>query len=599
MTRHPRAVGLALTAVAAFLLLWRLGTPLLWQDEAETANVALGVLESGYPTPLLGETEPGTGHLVTQQAGRDAVRIGERVLWSWHPWPQHYLAAAGMALFGRGTWQARLPFALIALACVPLFYAWRLRRDDDTAFAAVATAVFAFSPAFYLFARQCRYYPLLFLGGLWAVWSYDRLREETAGRSWLGLGLALAGALALVFYANPLTGVALAAGFAVHAAWRWRRGRLRRPGAILAALVLFALLAAPWLALVAVSDVRAPALGLAGRLAILVSQVWRIQYVLLPAVLWPVLAWWLLRSRKEEEWPDETDRSLRDDVVLLTVLLAVSWLVVSLQAPLGTARYVLPLWPLAAVAVAAVWRLLHRRSKVAGGLFLAAVLLTDLLPSLPAAPVAWARPGRTVYDREAGGLDKLAHQGRVGLTLPRELAGLAERRCGPVAALVGVGRQLRRPPRAIVADYAQESLFFYLGGSARMPAQAAARERLGLAPARLGTEGDRFGRVDLVIPRRGWPSATGPVLAAGGFVPVATGVPDHAYENLPDPTGHRWGPAEDSPAWRPLPELVAWVRPELVPEGGFGPLAAPGCTPFPAPTVVASPPSTNHPEPPS
>jgi predicted membrane-bound mannosyltransferase len=57
--RHPRAVGLALTAVAAFLLLWRLGTPLLWQDEAETANVALGLLESGYPTPSWARPGPG------------------------------------------------------------------------------------------------------------------------------------------------------------------------------------------------------------------------------------------------------------------------------------------------------------------------------------------------------------------------------------------------------------------------------------------------------------------------------------------------------------------------------------------------------------
>jgi 4-amino-4-deoxy-L-arabinose transferase-like glycosyltransferase len=203
---------------------------------------------------------------VTQQAGRDAVRIGDRVLWSWHPWPQHYLAAAGMALFGRGTWQARLPFALVALACVPLFHAWRLRRGDDPAFAAVATAIFALSPAFYLFGRQCRYYPLLFLGGLWAAWSYDSLRAggaEPARRVGPILGLALA--LALVFYANPLTGVALAAGFAVHGAWSWRRGRLPRPGRALAALALFALLAAPWLALLAVSEVRAPALGLAGR----------------------------------------------------------------------------------------------------------------------------------------------------------------------------------------------------------------------------------------------------------------------------------------------------------------------------------------------
>lgn len=576
-------VGLALTAAAALLLLWRLDVPLLWQDEAETANVARGLLRSGYPTPLLDEpAEDGRGHLVTQQAGRDALRIGGRLVWSWHPWPQHYLAAAGLALFGHGTWQARLPFALVALASVPLFYLWRLRSGDGFAFATVATGIFAASPTFVLFARQCRYYPLLFLGGLGAVWSYGRL-ARSGWRAAAGLGLALA----LVFYANPLTGVALAAGFAAHGAWRCRRRELGL-APLFGALALFTLLAVPWLALVALSDVRPPALGAGERVGLLVSQVWRIQYALLPLVLWPALAWTAWRDRRTAGTDARNDRQIASEIGLLGVLLAVSWVVVTLQAPLGTARYMLPLWPLAAVATAAVWRLLHRRSAAAGGVFLSLLLLTDLFPSLPATPLALARPGRTVYDREAGTLDKLAHHGRIGLTMPRELASRARRDCGPVAAIVGVAGQLRRPPRAAVADYGQESLAFYLDAPVVVPrAIAAARAHLGLPPAALAAGGDPFGRVDLVVPRRGWPPESNEVLAAGGFVPVPTGVPDHAYENLPDPTGYRWGPAHETPAWRPLPELVVWVRPELVPAGGFAPLRSPGCAPF----VVASPPA--------
>jgi len=62
------------------------------------------------------------------------------------------------------------------------------------------------------------------------------------------------------------------------------------------------------------------------------------------------------------------------------------------------------------------------------------------------------------------------------------------------------------------------------------------------------------------VPRRGWPELPEDLFASGPFVPVATGVPDHAYEDLPDPTGHRYGPVSETPAWRPLPELVVWVR---------------------------------------
>lgn len=561
--RRSLLVGLALTGVAALLLVWRLDVPLLWQDEAETANVAQGVLTHGYPTPWDGS------HLVTQQGGRDAVRIGGRLLWAWHPWLQHYLAAAGLGLLGHGTWQARLPFALVALAAVPLFFAWRLRRDG-LATAAVATAVFTLSPTFFLFSRQCRYYPLLFLGGVWALAAYQaqegRTEEGGAQRraGWIGLGLALA----LIFHGNPLTGLAFAGGLAVHAL-----GAARARGAPLAprtrSFAVFAALVIPWLLLVAASEVRAPALGVADRAVLLASQLWRFQYVLLPVVLWPALALLWVRGRRGER--PEAVRTARE-LELLALLAAASCLAVVAQAPLGTARYALALWPLAAVATAALWRSLHRRSRLLGGAFLALLLLTDLFPSLPAAPVALARPGRTVYDREADALDKLAHQGRITAPLPRHLASLARRDLGPVAAIVEVGRRLDPPPRLVVAAYGWESLHFYLGTPAVSPdLQRHARRRLELPPV------DPSG-IDLLVPRRGWPEIPEALLAPRAFVPVATGVPDHAYENLPDPTGHRYGPVGESPAWRPLPQLVVWVRrsswPPLRPQASAAPPAA-------------------------
>ena len=106
MTTAPRpravptrllAAGVALVALSAALLAARPGHPLLWEDEAETAVVARNLLEQGIPSPA------GRGHVVTQTGGADSRLLGGRLVWIWHPWLQHFLAAGSFALLGEGT----------------------------------------------------------------------------------------------------------------------------------------------------------------------------------------------------------------------------------------------------------------------------------------------------------------------------------------------------------------------------------------------------------------------------------------------------------------------------------------------------------------
>ena len=252
------------------------------------------------------------------------------------------------------------------------------------------------------------------------------------------------------------------------------------------------------------------------------------------------------------------------EIGLLAVLGTALLVLVDLGAPLGTARYLLPLWPLCAAVLAGLWRVLHRRSVLAAAAFLVLLVGTDLFPSLPALPVTLARAVRgdsvpAAYDREAARLDKLARNGRVGSPLAAFLVSRAHAASapigamGPIGAIVAFARHLERPPRAIVAAYGWESLHFYLGVPAvGLGLQNAARDRLGLP--RLDPE-----QIDLVVPRRGWPSPRLPPRAAD-FVRVGLGVPDDAYENLPDPTGARFARSS-------LPELTVLVRRSLLPPG--------------------------------
>lgn len=181
-------LALGITAVGAVLLFSRLGTPALWQDEAETALRAVTILKTGLPRAHL------DGVLVTTQPSLAAHEADAAGVWTWNTWLPAYLAAGSFALLGRTPLAARLPFALAGV--LTLWLAWGLYRgaeDDELAqrrpgAAHSALALLALSAPFLLFARQSRYYALAALGTVLVLRSWRRL---LAGRPWGAAALAL------------------------------------------------------------------------------------------------------------------------------------------------------------------------------------------------------------------------------------------------------------------------------------------------------------------------------------------------------------------------------------------------------------------------
>ncbi len=170
-----RTAAFVLFAVAGVLLFWNLGSPALWQDEAETALRAQSILETGLPQMSL------RGTLVTAQPSLSASEGNPRGAWIWNTWVPAYLCATSFYVFGISSWAARLPFALAGLFA--LILAWRIfsQGESDAIVdrrqwcAEAGVALLALSPAFLLFCRQSRYYALVALGTLVALWSYRRL----------------------------------------------------------------------------------------------------------------------------------------------------------------------------------------------------------------------------------------------------------------------------------------------------------------------------------------------------------------------------------------------------------------------------------------
>jgi len=198
-------VVLCLGCLSAVLLFWNLSQPYLWQDEANTAVLAVRLLQSGKPLAYDGV------NILTNDnfAAENQRTIGERTgnpqvavdyyiargdlkadgTWKFHPLGQFLWAAAGIKLWGQTTLGARLPFVIAALASVFLLY-WLVRSSGGgLPMAGLASLILTLNVYWLLHSRQCRYYALSGLCFLLTLLAYQGWR---AGKRWGWLWLAVA-----------------------------------------------------------------------------------------------------------------------------------------------------------------------------------------------------------------------------------------------------------------------------------------------------------------------------------------------------------------------------------------------------------------------
>lgn len=121
-------------------------------DEPETLVVAKSILKFGFPSAWDGK------NLISVNNGSDFKQIGSKYFWTWHPWVQHYLAAAGLLFFGDSLTGLRIPFVFLALLTVITLYfiSQELFEKKLTSFLLSLHLVFLLP--FFLYIRQARYY---------------------------------------------------------------------------------------------------------------------------------------------------------------------------------------------------------------------------------------------------------------------------------------------------------------------------------------------------------------------------------------------------------------------------------------------------------
>lgn len=212
-----------------------LGLDYLWEDEGDTAALAVNILKFGVPKAWDGSAFLDSDH--GARLNRDLVMVT-------HPWVQYYLAAGSFSVFGQNTFAARFPFAVASwLSIIGIyFFLWRLIRNRLAAFS--AAALMTFSVQFLLYARQCRYCALNLLLVVWLFWAFFKMKSARACISFVL-------AAAFLFHTHPY-GIAPAAAlcglslfyrpFAEQRRWVWF------------AAPAIALLTLPWLALSSLSS---------------------------------------------------------------------------------------------------------------------------------------------------------------------------------------------------------------------------------------------------------------------------------------------------------------------------------------------------------
>jgi 4-amino-4-deoxy-L-arabinose transferase-like glycosyltransferase len=235
VSRAEKAFLAVFAACSAWLLLGGLGVRPLWMDEAETGLVGLSVLRHGIPMADGFE----------RFYGPAVAHFNSSGVWTWHPWLQFYMTAAGLGLFGKSAEGARALFAMTGL--LTLAATWRLGRGWLGPLGGALAAVFlAASSTFLVYARECRWYAPAMLFTVLTVDAARRLERKPGRRSAAWLGAALAG----LFHSNYLDFAAVGFGLALRWLWLLRRGRRPPVRAGGLSLAIAGALTVPWLVFV-------------------------------------------------------------------------------------------------------------------------------------------------------------------------------------------------------------------------------------------------------------------------------------------------------------------------------------------------------------
>ena len=544
-----------LAAISAIFIFANLGSDYLWEDEGDTAALAVNILKFGVPKAWDGAAFLDSDH--GARLNRDLVMVT-------HPWVQYYLAAGSFLIFGQNTFGARFPFALAGWTSILLVYCfiWRLTQSRLSAFS--AAALLTVSVQFLLYARQCRYCALNLLLIAWLFWSFFKMKSAR------DCALFVAAAV-LLFHTHPY-GIAPAAALCA-LTLVYRPFFTQRRFVFLAAPAI-ALLTVPWLALSSLSSsgselntTPAQSIGeFAERCAQAFIEFTSVTPLIGSAILLSAAVIWARSQRKRGVEVSEGSTTTPDEKPARVFEINEASIIVSATATIllyavGTAitqssdslwlagmRYASPVLPLAAmVAAIGIGKVCRGRMLIWLTLMFVFALtkLAQLTPWVSWNPSGLIRFGKysvgahvpaRIFDRFLG----------TGLLiyirdLWRENPGTVEESCKFL-------RENAKPGDVLIVNYGMEPTYFYtrlpqaMGILQTYPVFQRARE-LGLPDFVFGVDHARW-----IVWRSAWETGPGyaindvlqELVARGGRIVTVLEMDETVWENREDIHFHRF-----------------------------------------------------------
>ena len=149
-----RYFGIFLIIIAgSFLILYNIDDTMLWKDEAGTAQIGINTIKYGIPKVWDGV------NIITSADGNS---FNDHFVVTSHGWLQFYIVGVSVALLGKTTLAARLPFAIFGI--LSIFVMWLLARVifHKISLANLTSLIYILYIPFILYSRQARYYSLSF-----------------------------------------------------------------------------------------------------------------------------------------------------------------------------------------------------------------------------------------------------------------------------------------------------------------------------------------------------------------------------------------------------------------------------------------------------
>lgn len=568
-TSRFQIVLIVTLAVSVFLLSKNLGDRALWEDEAQTANLARQIMNYGLPMFVEGENIP--------TDTPDLSDYNDDKVFVWNTWLPYYLTAASFELFGESEFSARLPFAFFGFLSVLLYALISMRLfKPDRRLVLISIFLLVLSVPFLLHLRQCRYYSLVVFGTLWMAWGYLSLLK---GRRDGWYHLAAAGIFC--FYSFYIIVFLNLGGILLHAVLRERRGHVLSGLAASIGLILISTL--PAVLYMRLWDLKSSS-------AFSLAEAWRSFWVyflwingfVLPFAL-PVLAAIIHRARGwpflalaymafllgvsfdtgyahrvfavvmsiaacvfyfrtdlgqyfARSFPDEESRQEGGRLFsLLAILTPLYILVMSIASPYPFYRYIIPLVPFILLYCTAIIGSVILKRNALGWVFLMTIISSNLLGAFPLKAV----------DAVASGNKERCTGYSVS---PREICWWTGLRSDIASFSYEISHAVNDPEKALAGYFSKngkkgEVVKTSYGDLTLMYYQPQMR-----IISRWDSGG---GAPDYVITRGPYPLLKDDLFLASvreaEYVPIKLGAPDIVWSNNPDPLFHRYKMPEDGP----------------------------------------------------